>query len=49
MRVLRRRSAAHDHAISDYHNSTSDNDVNVDHNIHNDVHDHHNRRTCQLL
>ena len=47
--MLRRRSATNDHSGTDHHNSRSDDDINVNHLIHNDVDQHHNGRACQLL
>ena len=49
VRMLRRRSATNDHSGTDHHNSRSDDDINVNHLIHNDVDQHHNGRACQLL
>jgi len=49
VRMLRRRSATNDHSGTDHHNSSSDDDINVNHLIHDDLDQHDNGRACQLL
>ena len=49
VRMLRRRSATNDHTGTDNHNSSSDDDLNVNHLIHDDFDQHDNGRASQLL